>query len=107
MYFVFKVGPKTSVLGEKVREGGLAVSLLERLHDLYQRNHQEAYQAELLTNYRCHSVILRLPSTLFYNCHVKVSLQHLSSKTTRQLLFYCISFVFCFIPPFFWSTVQS
>jgi hypothetical protein len=68
-----QVGPNTSVLGEEVRKQGLAVSLLERLHNSYQKANLDSFQAELLTNHRCDSAILRLPSTLFYNCNVKSS----------------------------------
>ena len=44
------------------------MSLLERLHEQYKRiPFAETHCATLLNNYRCHKVLLALPSYLFYN----------------------------------------
>ena len=44
------------------------MSLLERLHKQYKRIPcAETHCATLLNNYRCHKVLLSLPSYLFYN----------------------------------------
>ena len=63
-----QVGPQLLVLGEVAQTCGLAVSLLERLHDLYMKLGEPAQKhvASLLTNYRSQSGILMLPSSLFY-----------------------------------------
>ena len=64
------MGPKLLVLGDEAQSNGLAVSLLERLHDAYdKRGHFPAKKFRsltLLTNHRCHSGILMLPSSLYY-----------------------------------------
>ena len=71
-----QVGPRTLVLGEEAKENGLGVSVLERLHTLYHSHEYsekaEAYSASLLTNYRSHPGILRLPSHLFYDATLQV-----------------------------------
>ena len=56
------------VLGKEARENGLAVSLLERLQNHYQRlgGVAQQYCVTLVTNFRCHSGILRLSAQLFY-----------------------------------------
>ncbi len=56
------------VLGEEAQENGLAVSLLERLQNHYQKLGEAAQQhcVTLVTNYRCHSGILKLAEELFY-----------------------------------------
>ena len=58
------------VLGEVAQEYGLATSLIERLHAHYNSDEMHSvtkdYNVSLLTNYRCHSAILMLPSSLFY-----------------------------------------
>ena len=62
------------MLGKVPRENGLADSLLVRLHNLYSKlPGAAAHQAKLLINYRCHPAIVRLPSRLFYDCRIKVS----------------------------------
>ncbi len=64
-----QVGPNTLVLGKKARDGGLGVSPLERLHRLYDKEKNllsDSCSITLLTNYRCHSSILMLPSSLYY-----------------------------------------
>ena len=59
------------VLGEAAICDGLSVSLLERLHGVYNKtglaDASANHCATLLTNYRCHPTILSLPSYLFYN----------------------------------------
>lgn len=57
------------------------MSLLERLHTLYDAtNVSNTCSATLLTNYRCHSGILMLPSSLYYHstllCRVSDSRAH-------------------------------
>ena len=77
MFVVFtQVGPKTSVLGSKAQDNGFTVSLVARLHKLYeQEDLQKAaklYQAVMLTNHRSHPSILCLPNSLFYDCSLQV-----------------------------------
>ena len=57
------------VLGEKPQQYGLAVSLLERLYDLYQRlgDVTKPYCAHLCTNFRCHRKILSLAQQVTYS----------------------------------------
>ena len=66
-----QVGPSLLVLGDEARDNGLKVSLLERLHAIYNSSPSdflsETYCATLLNNYRCHRALLSLPSYLFYN----------------------------------------
>ena len=73
----YQVGPRTSVLGQKARDKGLAESIVTRLHKRYQEEKlKEAaskFQAVLLANHRCHASILCLPSSAFYDCNVVVS----------------------------------
>ena len=73
---VSQVGPRTLVLGKEAKENGLGISVLERLHHLYHSpkfsESAKAYSASLLTNYRCHPGILRLPSHLFYDATLQV-----------------------------------
>ena len=63
-------GPRVAVLSQLAREKELGDSLLERLFKSYESTHQESiiktHTASLLTNYRCHSSILTLTSSLFY-----------------------------------------
>ena len=63
------MGPALLVLGSDAQEHGLKYSLLQRLHQQYERigSCAESHCAVLLHNYRCHSGILMLPSSLFYN----------------------------------------
>ena len=67
----FQVGPKVVVLSELAQKYELGNSLLERLFTHYKaarpRSHViQNHTASLLTNYRCHSSILTLTSSLFY-----------------------------------------
>ena len=65
---VMQVGPAILVLGNEAQQYGLKVSLLERLHQQYKGIPcAETHCATLLNNYRCHKVLLSLPSYLFYN----------------------------------------
>ena len=65
---VMQVGPAILVLGNEAQRYGLKVSLLERLHKQYKGIPcAETHCATLLNNYRCHKVLLSLPSYLFYN----------------------------------------
>ena len=82
------------VLGDEAQENGLAVSLLERLHGMYEkleaaRNHY----VTLVTNYRCHPGILELAEKLFYklplNCNIPNSSAH--PDAPYPLLFFCSS----------------
>lgn len=94
--FAVQVGPKLLVFGDKPQQYGLGTSLLERLHKLYKDIGKvtEGYSSSLLTNYRCHSGILMLPSNLFYastlQCRVNDSESH--HLAPYPLLFYCSSF---------------
>ena len=56
------------VLGDEARDNGLATSLLERMIRHYGNMGTVARQhvANLVTNYRCHASILKLPEALFY-----------------------------------------
>ena len=82
------------MFGDEAQKNGLAVSLLERLHGMYEkleaaRNHY----ATLVTNYRCHPGILELAEKLFYklplNCKIPNSSVH--PDTSYPLLFFCSS----------------
>ena len=56
-------------MGEKAQANGLGVSPLERLHNKYDKAKNlpsDSCSITLLTNYRCHSSILMLPSSLYY-----------------------------------------
>ncbi len=63
---LLQIGPAMLVFGEVPSSGGLATSLLERLHSSYKRLQQEFYISTLITNYRSHPAIFELPSSLFY-----------------------------------------
>ena len=68
MYPFHQVGPALLVLGEQ--PGELKQSLLERLHKTYTSpglaEFSQSHRSTLLKNYRCHGVLLSLPSYLFY-----------------------------------------
>ena len=78
-YFL-QVGPDLLVFGEEARQNGLSISLLERLHDKYHELGETSNCISLLSNYRSHSGLLMLPSSLFYGstlqCHVPDSTAH-------------------------------
>jgi hypothetical protein len=92
-----QVGPRTSVLGGDARNNGLAVSLLERLQSLYSQGTlqkiTDSHKAVLFTNYRCHSAILHLPSSLFYNSTIMPKASDLPHPLWKYpLQFVCTSF---------------
>ena len=89
-----QVGPTTLVLGEKPQKYGLAVSLLERLYDLYQKQGPDAqpYYARLQTNFRSHRQIVNLAEQIAY----KMPMDYRSDTTVHPeakfpLLFICSS----------------
>lgn len=96
LFISLQVGPQTLVLGDEARNFGLGISLLERLHNAYEQlGDKGRYRSvSLLTNHRCHSGILMLPSSLFYKsslqCHFKMYLAHPFVKYPLQ--FICSSF---------------
>jgi len=59
-----------SVFSSVARENGLGVSLMERLLQVYESGYDKKqlnyHRHSLLTNYRCHTSILMLASSLFY-----------------------------------------
>jgi hypothetical protein len=66
-------GPQDDTRDVHARVKGLSTSLLQRLHRLYYHSTDDSvlknkFMATLLTNYRSHEAILRLPSNLFYEC---------------------------------------
>ena len=75
--YTMQVGPRTSVLGQKAHENGLANSIVTRLHIRYQeetlKEAASKFQAMMLANHRCHASILCLPSSAFYDCNIVVS----------------------------------
>ena len=70
------------VLGEVPQASELGKSLLQRLHEIYDKSNMppSTCSMTLLTNYRCHSGILMLPSSLYYHstlqCRVPDSTAH-------------------------------
>ncbi|XP_065917898.1 3'-5' exoribonuclease HELZ2-like isoform X3 [Dysidea avara] len=87
-----QIGPQVLVAGKEACNE-LRVSLLQRLHDhSTSSGPKNSYTALLLTNYRCHGSILRLPSYLFYNStlHTKSDVS-LHPKTSSALAFVCTS----------------
>ncbi|XP_065917904.1 3'-5' exoribonuclease HELZ2-like isoform X2 [Dysidea avara] len=91
-----QIGPQVLVLGEKAHANGLSKSLLLRLHkhyqDVFKHTKNNPYTALLLTNYRCHDSILRLPSNLFYKSTLQVRTNsNLHPKTVSALEFVCTS----------------
>ena len=68
------------VLGEEARRHGLSTSLLERLHKHYSDSGEKSLSFSLLQNYRCHSGLLMLPSSLFYRstlqCNIPDNMAH-------------------------------
>ncbi len=76
------------MLGEEARENGLAISLLERLQQLYKDIGEAAndYHATLVTNYRCHPKILTITEV-----HYELPLKSYHSDESFPLLFVCSS----------------
>ena len=89
------MGPALLVLGEKPREKGLSVSLLERLEKHYQQVGGNAldYMVQLVTNYRCHKDIMSLSNELFYKSLLKSGVQDDSTHPDAPfpLIFVCSS----------------
>ena len=58
------------MFGDEAQSNGLGTSIMERLYRSYCESDSpesmKSHYAELLTNYRCHSGLLMLPSHLFY-----------------------------------------
>ena len=86
------------VLGDMVREHGLNLSLLERLHQRYRdvTEFSMKHTASLLTNYRCHHALLSLPSYLFYDSALITAAKSATSlhpKVRFPLHFICSSLV--------------
>lgn len=85
------------VLGDKARKNGLATSLLERLHKLYNDFGEvtKNYHATLVTNYRCHEKIFQLSGNLFYETLLKLPANKKSPPTHPKfpfpLVFICSS----------------
>lgn len=80
------------MLGEIAQCHGLGLSPLERLHNKYDKAKDllsESCSATLLTNYRCHSSILMLPSSLYYQS----SLLSRADSTTHHLAPFPLTFV--------------
>ena len=79
------------VLGDEAQKNGLAVSLLERLHGLYEKLREAArnHCVTLVTNYRCHPGILELAEKLFYKLPLNCSSSH--PDAPYPLLFFCSS----------------
>ncbi|XP_065917902.1 3'-5' exoribonuclease HELZ2-like isoform X2 [Dysidea avara] len=91
-----QIGPQMLVLGDKARANELGTSLLQRLHELYGSilgvRKENPYAGLLLTNYRCHDSILRLPSNLFFKSTLQVRTNsRLHPKTVSALEFVCTS----------------
>lgn len=92
------MGPSILVLGDKARQYGLDISLLERLLCLYQQ-HIDITTNHLLilsTNYRCHPAIRNFARNLFYcNFDLKspqqYQLPHSHPRYPKCLLFVCSS----------------
>ena len=86
-----QVGPDLLVLGEEARKHGLSISLLQRLHEQYKKIGETTNS--LLTNYRSHSGLLMLPSSLFYGSTLQCCVPDSSSHphAPYPLVFVCSS----------------
>ena len=86
------MGPKSVVLGKEAWLNELSVSLLERLHSLYDESSllSKSISLTLLTNYRCHSGILMLPSSLYYHSTLQC---RVSDSTAHHLAPFPLTFV--------------
>lgn len=78
------------VLGEKARSNGLDISLFERLYFLYNEA-KVPRSVKLINNYRCHQMIMMLPSSLYYQstlqCRVPDDTAH--NLAPFPLIFVC------------------
>ena len=76
-----------------MQESDLGTSLLERLHAYYNSFEMKSVagncMSNLLTNYRCHSGILMLPSSLFYGS----TLQYRSEQQSHPLAPFPLQFI--------------
>ena len=75
----------------------MATSLLERLHAYYNSKEMQSaagkHNVSLLTNYRCHSGVLMLPSSLFYDSTLQCRSKEVSHPSAPfPLQFICSSF---------------
>lgn len=63
------MGPSSLVIGEKPRNYGLSISILERLYKYYKgnENSSQSYLCELTENYRCHTEIVKFCNEHFYD----------------------------------------
>jgi superfamily I DNA and/or RNA helicase/exoribonuclease R len=93
-----QVGPALLVLGDSTVDK-LKISLLERLHSLYNSdeltNYSTTHCISLYTNFRCHHALLSLPSYLFYDSMLMTaaeSVTHLHPDVKYPLHFICSSF---------------
>ena len=84
------------VLGELAIKNGLSLSLLERLHSIYNDKRlsdaSSVHSATLLTNFRCHHALLSLPSYLFYDSTLITAAEavtHLHPEAKYPLHFIC------------------
>lgn len=92
-----QVGPALLVLGKEAREYGLKTSLLERLKARYKDIGAKTniLQANLMKNFRCHELILKFASQMFYKSIVIPS--HITSSIQSHpdfpfpLVFVCTS----------------
>ena len=93
MSLLLQVGPDLLVLGDEARKYGLSTSLLQRLHQKYNEIGETTCSFSLLCNYRSHSGLLMLPSSLFYcstlQCNVPDTKAH--PKAPFPLVFVCSS----------------
>ncbi len=79
------------MLGVEAHENGLAISLLERLHNVYSRHPQcEAYTASLIGNYRCVPEIVRFSSQLYYESSLQCKVSQ-NSDFLYPIQFICSS----------------
>ena len=93
-FIYMQIGPRTVVLSEEAIRNGLADSLVERLYSCYHdnSNQQCPWIFNILSNYRNHAAIMRLPSNLFYNSTiVSKSDSKLHPHTCYPLHFVCTS----------------
>jgi exoribonuclease R len=92
-----QTGPEDEVNDSTAKKNGLCISLLQRLHRMYCHSEnglfEEKCMKSLLTNYRCHEAILRLPSNLFYDCSLLTRSEQSDPhpKAPYPLVFVCSS----------------
>ena len=74
------------VYSDLAKERGLDVSLLERIHQIYEPSHP--CRIQLCVNYRAHAKIVELTSELFYKNEIKAGLQLNTHPEYAPLTFY-------------------